>query len=449
MSIHKVRHFVQISAVVIALLTHHQANARYYHLIEIIPPGTSTIVWVRAINNHGAIVGTAGSPGSWIPFLRTSDGVFKDIGTYGGYYGAGANGINERGDIIIGLSWEGLGLIRTSFGKLIQMPKDIFISSPTSINDRQQVLASGLLSGMRGFIWDPRTDTRTLLDPSETYYSQPYDMNNSMWAVGDAWDSNTSRRAFLFTPRKKMQLLPASETGASYARGINEYGVVVGSSHRSQGWWSWLCSTYWDKKQVPHFIPIASDTKGAAEAINNAGDIVGYCQRNWNDTGFLYKEGIIRYLEDLVQSNSGWRITHPRDINDRGWIITDGMRSGGGGIRALLLIPPLEIECGPLVPGKWVDISVSGAEPGALALFFMGYKGIGSGPCYKNFGFCLDLLDPFLIGIKLVDRFGEASIKRWVPTRSKGVDIYLQAAVGQKTTWNVVGPITNKITRLK
>ena len=42
--------------------------------------------------------------------------------------------------------------------------------------------------------------------PSETYYSQPYNMNNSMWAVGDAWDSNTSRRAFLFTPRKGMAI---------------------------------------------------------------------------------------------------------------------------------------------------------------------------------------------------------------------------------------------------
>jgi probable HAF family extracellular repeat protein len=76
-----------------------------------------------------------------------------------------------------------------------------------------------------------------------------------------------------------------------------------------------------------------------ARGINRSGQVVGFTSsgQNTNYRAFLYSDGIMKDLNDLIQPNSGWSIWFALKINDRGEIT--GYGSNNGATHAFLLTP--------------------------------------------------------------------------------------------------------------
>ena len=61
----------------------------------------------------------------------------------------------------------------------------------------------------------------------------------------------------------------------------------------------------------------AGGRQSAAYAINERGDIVGFSDgRDGSARAIIVTAGVMRDLNGLIASNSGWVLTHARDIND-------------------------------------------------------------------------------------------------------------------------------------
>ncbi len=59
---------------------------------------------------------------------------------------------------------------------------------------------------------------------------------------------------------------------------------------------------------------------------------------NMREHAFVYRNGVMTDLNNLVDPALGWELTFASGINDNGWIVGKGINPEGG-IRALLLIP--------------------------------------------------------------------------------------------------------------
>lgn len=78
-------------------------------------------------------------------------------------------------------------------------------------------------------------------------------------------------------------------------------------------------------------------TSTLAEAINQSGDVVGTSTTASGSRAFLYKNGVMQDLNQLVPPDSGWELLDATAINDRGQIAGTGRI--GGTIHAFLVTP--------------------------------------------------------------------------------------------------------------
>ena len=205
------------------------------------------------------------------------------------------------------------------------------------------------------------------------------------WYAGVANDVNAggqvvgwSRKADLPNPRTWHAFL--SENGVrtdlgtldkdwSIASGINDDGVVVGYSQLVEGSGLWYGFRWSDGVMTPlpslgantfngaNDVNAAGDavgvsgpnssvtqpvlftsaggvvdlgslggTQGSASALNDRADAVGYSYTGGNQSrhGFLYRNGQLWDLNDLIPANSGWELIAATDINNSGSIVGYG-----------------------------------------------------------------------------------------------------------------------------
>jgi probable HAF family extracellular repeat protein len=83
-----------------------------------------------------------------------------------------------------------------------------------------------------------------------------------------------------------------------------------------------------------------------ARGINNRGEIVGGSLSRGDEDfhGFLYRNGKLHDLNDLLQPDSGWELIQAVAINDNGEII--GIGSNRGADRVVLLKPRAQQKVG-------------------------------------------------------------------------------------------------------
>ena len=76
-------------------------------------------------------------------------------------------------------------------------------------------------------------------------------------------------------------------------------------------------------------------------SINNLGEIVGFREdfETGYSTAFLYRNGEMIDLVELLPEGHGWRLDHAWDINDDGWIVAQGWKDGEQG--SLLIAPDI------------------------------------------------------------------------------------------------------------
>jgi probable HAF family extracellular repeat protein len=192
--------------------------------------------------------------------------------------------------------------------------------------------------------------------------TRAYGINDSGQVVGYSRvilpDSSEASRAFLWEDGVIEDLGVLSGEDFSFARDINDAGDVVGGSwhHAGTQFFAAEQATLWPNggRQIvdlgltpgPEVCTIGYPfyTSNRAEAINNNGQIVGHARCISSGAylaAFLWQDGIMHNLNDLIPPDSGWQLRTAWDINDHGMIVGQGLPPDGGpyDIRAFLLMP--------------------------------------------------------------------------------------------------------------
>ncbi|MBI5195130.1 MAG: hypothetical protein HZA10_02275 [Nitrospirae bacterium] len=195
-------------------------------------------------------------------------------------------------------------------------------------------------------------------------------LNNFGVVVGSPDGSGTQRTGFIYSNGSYSELLPTGQTYAS-AYGINNNGEVVGTGSTALGYRGFLYSN----GSYTEIRPSGWGEHVVAVDINDSGAIVGYGEHNNEGSmgkGYLYSSG--NYTEILP---SGWSASRAVAINNNGDVAGDGY--GFGASRAFVYSNGSYTEF--MIPGlsylTLIDINNNGDIIGN------GYDGQG----YKSFLF--------------------------------------------------------------
>ena len=248
--------------------------------------------YATALNDDGQVVGyswTSGASGTprEHAFLY-SDGTISDLGTLGGDYSYAA-GINDSGQVV--------GRSETSGGSY-----HAFLYGNGTMHDL------GVLPG--------------------TSASGAVGINKSGVVAG--WSDNPNggtAQAFLYS-NGTMNALDALGWSNTLATAINDSGQVVGGSDTTSGSYQPFLYTNGTITAIGALLP----TLNRANSINNSGQAVGYFNYNSPATpirAFLYRDGTVYDLNNLIPSGSGWALDYASGINNLGQIIGWGTNQYG------------------------------------------------------------------------------------------------------------------------
>lgn len=146
--------------------------------------------------------------------------------------------------------------------------------------------------------------------------------------VGGAQVDSEDNRLGFITVGNQTRWLPALGGRNSSAVDINDAGVVAGSAELASG------VRHAVLYQNGTLTDLGSPLGGSwAMGINNAGLIVGSANvTTWNSVdgnGFLYANGAMTDLNTLIDPASGWHIRNAVDINEGGQILVHACNATG------------------------------------------------------------------------------------------------------------------------
>jgi probable HAF family extracellular repeat protein len=309
-----------------------------------LPGGKESIA--AGINASGQVVGTAYDPaGNSSPFLY-SGGSMVSLGSLGGTDQGGAYGINSSGQVV-GLSslndTDGGDAVRAFLYSGGTMHNLGLLPAGTSsvayaINDSGQVTGDSYPpSGYpQGFLYNgvKLTNIGTLGGTITNANA----INASGEVVGDS--SNTGDQeyhAFLYNGTMH-DLNPVGIT-SSEAYGINASGQIVGVLGNTQD----LYHAFFYNGVTTKDIGTLGGLESFAYGINDSAEVVGSSEfpgstSNTDTHAFVYSDGSLQDLNNLISPSSDWTLISATAINDTGQIVGDGI-SPSGQTHAFLLTP--------------------------------------------------------------------------------------------------------------
>jgi probable HAF family extracellular repeat protein len=301
-------------------------RAFYYHngLNVSLPTVSGPYAIANAINHANQIVGESsvggsGGPGFDIHAFFYTNGSAADLGTLGGNYAGGyssARAINQGGDIV-----------------------------------GESTVSAANKSSIHAMLY--RGGAKTDLGALGGDYSSANGINASGLIVGETdvvLQGTTNIHAFVYTNGTMIDLDTLPGGTYSSARAINDSGVIVGESEVLVSGSPNLHAFVYRNGIMTDIGTFGGDSS-SANAVNSAGDVVGYAyEPNGVSDAFLYRgSGLIR-LSSLISPNSGWtNLTIAAGINDLGQIAGSGLLANGD-YHAFLLAPvvPQTLSLRPL-----------------------------------------------------------------------------------------------------
>src|SRR5580700_2595938 len=318
------------------------ASAQNRYRITRIPAAQGANSSALGINNNGEVVGYSFSGEDYQAFLySTSDHSLIDVGSLGGKINA-ACAINDAGQIT-GYSQDGNGNILA----FVFSPNQPIVSLGTldgaSTSEAFGINSSGAVVGdsqsgtqnhrpalfYKNAVQDLGLGSSNEPDALETAYA----INDAGQIVGRRAAGHDAFHAFTYLNGQTTDLGTLGGANGE-ALALNKHGQIVGDSDTAVGpahAFVFDHSKLKDLGTLPGF-----DNASYARGINNAGDIVGESDSADQKRAFLYRDGQLVQLDKLAKNLSDAGFTSldvAYGINDNGWIVgygttTDNLTNG-------------------------------------------------------------------------------------------------------------------------
>src|SRR5271165_1617808 len=328
-----------------------------YQIIRIpTPQGANSVA--LGINKRGEIVGYSFQAEDYQAFLySSSDLSLTDVGSLGGKINA-ACGINDAGQVT-GYSQDGNGnLLAFVFSRKQPMASLGTLDGATTseafgINNSGAVVGDSQSGNQNhrpvlfsnGSVQDLGLGGSNEPDALETAYA----INDASQIVGRHIAANNAFHAFVFVNGNTTDLSTLGGANGE-ALAINKNGLVVGDSDTADGP---AHAFVFDHSQLKDLGTLPGfDSASYARGINNSGDIVGESDSADQKRAFLYTKGQLVELDKLAQnlSDVGFNsLDVAYGINDKGWIVGYGSTSDNL-TAAFVAVPEGRSKQGQAVP---------------------------------------------------------------------------------------------------
>jgi hypothetical protein len=248
-----------------------------------VPNAAGTVV--AGINNTGDIVGTYDDSNHVAHgFIRSAKGKLSTIDVPASTY-TGVNGINNKGVMVI------TAQDPSGYQAVFTYDKGVFTTiidnqqnpAATSINDQGSVAGFNqpLNADVTAFLY--ANGTLTTLPLTQYTYAAALGLNKHNEVVGAAANGGAdyTEYGFIYSPKGKVKFIGPSGSAYSLSSGVNDSGVVVGTGYDSSG----NSVGYSYAKGMFSTVSVTGGTDGFANAINNAGQVMG----GYRDTNNIFQ----------------------------------------------------------------------------------------------------------------------------------------------------------------
>jgi probable HAF family extracellular repeat protein len=277
-----------------------------------------------AINNSGVAVG----------FITDASGKQTPVsfnGQTASLPGLGqANGINDAGTMVgatyVNNTWT---IAEWSNGQATNVQGLTGLAgSATGINNAGQIVGGYLVAPNQtnAFLWNNKNGTLTNLGTLNGGTSSTATaINAAGQVVGNSFSALGTSSAF-FWNGSSMTSLCSSCSKSNWANALNSSGTAVGTFINSSGYMN--AAEYSSGAAVD--LGTLGGTLSAGYGIDDSGDVVGYSYtaNNAASHAFLYSNGVMMDLNNLLSVASGWTITAAYGFNDLGDIVGVGTLNG-------------------------------------------------------------------------------------------------------------------------
>jgi probable HAF family extracellular repeat protein len=278
------------------------------------------------VNDAGQVVGVAGGNRAFI----WQNGSKTDLGSLPGGTSAAASGINEASQIVgysaVTTPPTGRHAVMWSNGVITDLTPDLPANqeaNATAINEAGQVV--GQISYSTAFLW--QGGSRTPLGDLGGGASAATDINDSGVVVGGSYTNQLTPLGLMQHPfmwngvMSDLGLFPGDDDGSAQA--INNAGHIVGSSGRMDPETYeafYRAFIYFNGVMTP--LPVPSPEAYASD-INDAGVVVGTMRAGGAVSKYhawVYVDGVVTNLNTLIPSGTGLHIAFANGVNNAGQI---------------------------------------------------------------------------------------------------------------------------------
>lgn len=286
-----------------------------------------------AINDRGDIAGVCGT---FACIRLAADGIWRSLGALGGSAQSAAYDIDSLGRVVGSSSTDpyvGQHAFRYSGvlgSPLIDITEEFYSEEPVAAAEAISISSSGFVAGTITFPSLERHAFLTINGVGQdlgalpgSSFSRAMKVNSSGTVVGYSTYVSGLSTAFVKTlADPSMKSITPFIGGNSAAYGMNDAGFVIGDFTQAPSWLTYYGFLYYRNPQTETetITQIKNGSFVHLSAINNPGDVVGT-----TDFGaFVYRDGTMRNLNEMIPPGSGWNLGEAISNNNIGQIIGRG-----------------------------------------------------------------------------------------------------------------------------